>query len=84
MNLTLSVRSLSKDLFEGKVDSVKLPGKGGLFEVRRGHAPIIASLGAGRITYQVGKKVSEIAVVHGIVKVSTDQVSVWLWGKGEK
>ncbi|MBQ8703923.1 MAG: F0F1 ATP synthase subunit epsilon [Bacteroidales bacterium] len=36
-------------LFDGEAKLVQLPGTGGLFEILNNHAPIISSLGRGRI-----------------------------------
>jgi F-type H+-transporting ATPase subunit epsilon len=38
--------------FSGEVASVTLPGKNGSFTVWENHAPIISSLGAGKISYK--------------------------------
>ena len=45
-------------LFEGTAKAVRMPGQGGIFEVRKDHAPIIAALDAGTIvlTEQSGEK----------------------------
>lgn len=36
-------------LYDGEAKLVQLPGTGGLFEILNNHAPIISSLGRGRI-----------------------------------
>ena len=37
-------------LFEGEVNSIKLPGTNGGFEILNNHAPIISTLTAGKIS----------------------------------
>ena len=36
-------------IFEGEVEAVLLPGLDGLFQVLKGHAPIISALGKGKV-----------------------------------
>ena len=48
MELYLDVTSLDKQLFQGKVRRVLLPGTLGPFMILPHHAPIISSLTSGR------------------------------------
>ena len=36
-------------IFAGEVEAVQLPGLDGLFQVLKGHAPIISALGKGKV-----------------------------------
>lgn len=45
----LEVITPEKKMFEGEVDAVRFPGIDGLFQVLKGHAPIISSLDEGKI-----------------------------------
>jgi len=36
-------------IFTGEVEAVQLPGLDGLFQVLKGHAPIISALGKGKV-----------------------------------
>ena len=36
-------------IFSGEVEAVQLPGLDGLFQVLKGHAPIISALGKGKV-----------------------------------
>ncbi len=47
MNLT--VLTPDNEIFQGEVSSVKVPGADGQFEVRNGHAPIVAALAEGNV-----------------------------------
>lgn len=38
-----------RQLFKGECDLVQMPGSDGLFEVLKNHAPMIASLGVGKV-----------------------------------
>ncbi len=75
--MNLIVLTPEKELFCGEVNSVKVPGTKGQFEILKGHAPIVSSLSSGvvRIVDAAGQK-SEIAVEKGFVEVLRDEVSV--------
>ena len=50
--MKLEITSPDKQIFSGDVDLVQLPGSDGLFEILHNHAPMIASLGKGKIKVQ--------------------------------
>lgn len=45
----LEIITPDKVIYEGEVKLVQVPGKKGAFEMLKNHAPIISSLGKGRI-----------------------------------
>lgn len=47
--MKLDITSPDKQIFKGEVSLVQMPGVDGLFEVLNNHAPMIASLGPGRV-----------------------------------
>ena len=47
MNIT--ILTPDKEIFQGAIVSIKVPGTMGQFQVLRGHAPIVSSLGAGEV-----------------------------------
>ena len=49
----LEVITPEEVLFKGQVSSVTLPGKDGLFQILKDHAPIISSLAAGTVRIRV-------------------------------
>ena len=49
--LKLKIVSPERIEFTGEVDSVKVPGTMGNFEILTGHAPIISSLQKGIVEY---------------------------------
>ena len=49
----LEVITPEEVLFKGQVSSVKLPGKDGLFQILKDHAPIISSRAAGTVSIRV-------------------------------
>lgn len=47
--MNISILTPDKEIFQGAVSSVKVPGTLGQFQVLKGHAPIVSSLGAGEV-----------------------------------
>ncbi len=70
--LKLKIVSPERGEFEGEVESVKVPGAMGNFEILQNHAPIISSLQKGVVEYD-GK---QLAVTGGFVAVQKNEVSV--------
>jgi F-type H+-transporting ATPase subunit epsilon len=66
-----------KELYQGEVTSVKLPGVGGQFEILNNHAPIVAALAAGevRIIKDSGERLT-FNILKGFVEVINNEVSV--------
>lgn len=48
--MEITVLSPDRQLFQGTITSVKVPGTNGQFQVLKNHAPIISSLEAGVVT----------------------------------
>jgi F-type H+-transporting ATPase subunit epsilon len=70
--LTLKIVSPERIEFEGKVESVKVPGMLGNFEILTNHAPIISSLKKGIVEYD-GK---QLEIMGGFVAVQKNEVSI--------
>ena len=70
--LSLKIVSPEKIEFAGEVDSVKVPGTKGSFEILTGHAPIISTLQKGVVEYD-GK---QLEILGGFVSVQQDEVSL--------
>lgn len=79
--MNLVVLTPDKELFHGAVTSVNVPAIGGRFEVRRGHAPIVAALEKGEVRFQPtkGEKVS-LRIEQGFIEVLRDEVSLLVTG----
>lgn len=64
-------------LFEGETLSVTLPGSGGSFQVLNHHAPIVSSLGIGKIVIQEEEKQETIyAVSGGFVEMNNNHLTI--------
>lgn len=75
--LRLTILTPEREIFNGSVRSVKVPGTSGQFEVLKGHAPIVSSLEEGtvRIIDHEGRK-SEYEIDRGFIEVLRDEVSL--------
>ena len=70
--LTLKIVSPEKIEFTGEVESVKVPGTQGNFEILTDHAPIISTLTKGVVEFD-GK---QLEILGGFVEVQQNEVSV--------
>ena len=70
--LKLKIVSPERIEFTGEVESVKVPGTQGNFEILTDHAPIISSLQKGVVEYD-GK---QLEVLGGFVAVQKNEVSI--------
>ena len=53
MNIT--VLTPNRAIFQGAIESVKVPGVSGEFQVLKNHAPIVSALEAGKVTIVTGE-----------------------------
>jgi F-type H+-transporting ATPase subunit epsilon len=65
-----------KELFSGEASSVHVPGTAGIFQVLKGHAPIISSLGKGTVRLKTGSGEKNFEINGGVVEVLRDKVIV--------
>ena len=70
--LKLKIVSPEKVEFSGEVESVKVPGTMGQFEILTDHAPIISTLQKGIVEY--GGK--QLAILGGFVEVQKNEISL--------
>ncbi len=79
--MNLVVLTPDKELFHGSVTSVNVPAIGGRFEVRRGHAAIVAALEKGEVRFQPTKgEKKSIRIEQGFIEVLRDEVSLLVTG----
>ena len=79
--MELIVLTPEKEIFQGEINSVKVPGAGGQFEILSGHAPIVSSLVTGpvRILNANGEK-TLFNIAKGFVEVLNNEVSLLVQG----
>ncbi len=75
--MKLEIITPDKKLFEGDVKSAIFPGSEGSFGVLNGHAPMIATLGNGKIELiEDNNSKLEFNVKGGVVEISKNNVIV--------
>ncbi|MDR0961643.1 MAG: ATP synthase F1 subunit epsilon [Mediterranea sp.] len=74
----LSIVSPEKELYNGDVESVTLPGVMGEFTIWPHHAPIVSSLKAGKVFYRLqgANEVQTVDIDGGFVEQSNDRIDV--------
>lgn len=77
----LAVLSPDKQIFEGEVNSVTVPGIEGEFQVLDNHAPIVAALGKGNVEIEKqGGSRDTFAIDSGFIEVLNNNVSLLVKG----
>ena len=81
----ISVLTPDKEIFDGKITSVKVPGVGGQFEVLNNHAAIVSALGEGqvRLIPENGEKIT-FGIEKGFIEVLKNKVSLLVQGYQEE
>jgi len=77
--MKLSIHNPCKNLFNGDITSVTVPGTDGLFTILDNHAPIISLLDSGKITVKVAEHGDEKffdVPESGYVKVLNNSVTI--------
>jgi F-type H+-transporting ATPase subunit epsilon len=65
-----------KTLFDGKVDSVTIPGTKGQFTVLSQHAPLITTLEQGTLSYKIDGLEHKVLIEDGFAEVLNDDISI--------
>ena len=82
MNLT--VLTPDKEVFKGSIDSVKVPGVTGQFEILKNHAPIVSALGEGVVRIiEAGGSTKSFKIEKGFIEVLRQEVSLLVQGVTE-
>jgi F-type H+-transporting ATPase subunit epsilon len=74
--LTLELATPTRLVVSAEVDEVVAPGSLGYFGVLPGHAPLLATLGIGELTYRIGRDEHHVAVSGGFAEVRNDKVII--------
>ncbi len=72
----LEIVTPDRQLFSGAVDSVTVPSTTGYLGILPGHAPLLAELGIGEISYKTGDKTDFVFCSWGFVEVLPDRVVI--------
>lgn len=74
--LRLRIVSPESIAFDGEVESVKVPGILGNFEILNNHAPIISALQKGIVEYDDKEGRHQLVINGGFVEVQKNKVSL--------
>lgn len=75
--LHLNIVSPEKEIFDGEVSSVTLPGVVGLFTILPRHAPVASILKAGQLSYvDAAGSEHELEIRGGFIEMNNNVVSV--------
>jgi len=74
--LTLEIVTPERVTFKGVVEEVTIPGTEGEFGVLKGHAPLLASVDYGELSFLQDHTKSRYAVHSGYAEVSSSKVTV--------
>lgn len=75
--LQLTIVSPEKQLFQGEVKRVTVPGIKGAFSILPNHAPIISTLAKGKLAYiPTNEKEQILNIEGGVVELNDNNISV--------
>lgn len=70
----LEIVTPEKQLFAGAVDSVTVPSTTGYLGILPGHAPLLAEIGIGEVSYKIGGQTEFLFCSWGFMEVLPDRV----------
>jgi F-type H+-transporting ATPase subunit epsilon len=70
----LEIVTPESQLFSGLVDSITVPSNTGYLGILPGHAPLLAELGIGEISYKIGEKTEYLFCSWGFIEVLPERV----------
>jgi len=77
--MQLSILTPGKTVYEGDVSAVQAPGTNGGLEILEGHAPLVASLGEGKINITDSKNDQvTFETSGGFIEVLYNKISILL------
>ena len=74
--MQLEIITPEKNVFEGEVELVNLPGSDGSFGLLNDHAPLVSTLKEGEIKIVVNGNEQTFPVKGGVVEVNNNKVIV--------
>ena len=74
--MNLEIITPEKQLFNGEVSSVRLPGKNGEFEILKNHAPIISTLNKGEIRVISNDSIKKFEINGGVIEMQNNKIIV--------
>tara|TARA_B100001741_G_C16389785_1_gene521875 strand:- start:597 stop:833 length:237 start_codon:yes stop_codon:yes gene_type:complete len=75
--MKLEIITPEKNIFEGEVNSVKLPGTNGEFEILNNHAPIVSTLSNGLIRIVNSENNTEkFSINGGVIEMKNNKIII--------
>ena len=75
--MKLEIITPEKNIFEGEVNSVKLPGSNGEFEILNNHAPIVSTLSNGQIRIVNSENNTEkFSINGGVIEMKNNKIII--------
>ncbi|MCL4167247.1 UNVERIFIED_CONTAM: hypothetical protein GTU68_046419 [Idotea baltica] len=74
--MILEIITPDKNVFEGEVTMVTLPGKNGEFQLLNDHAPLVSTLAKGNLTFEQNGSKNSFLVDGGVIEVVNNKVLV--------
>ena len=75
--MKLDITTPDKQIFSGDAVLVQLPGSDGLFEILHNHAPMIATLGKGKVKVQdAAGQLQYFEIRGGVCEVLDNKITV--------
>lgn len=82
--MNVVVLTPDKEVFNGSIKSIKVPGIDGEFEILKNHAPIVSSLSTGKVRIiDEANGTKEFKITKGFIEVLNNEVSVLVEGVTE-
>ena len=79
--MLLEVLTPDKQIFQGSVSTVNLPGVNGRFEILENHAPIVAALGEGVVRYKdTSGEEHAHNIKRGFIEVLNNKIALLVQG----
>ena len=75
-SLELEITTPEKKAFKGTVDEIIAPGADGLLGIRPGHAPLLATIMPGILSFEVAGEAHLYALGGGFIEIAENHVRV--------
>lgn len=72
----LQIYTQEKKAFDDEVTSLVVPGAEGYLGVLAHHAPLLTTLGAGKLTLRIGSKIQEFQLRGGFLEVHANEATI--------
>lgn len=79
--MTIAVLTPDKEVFQGEIQSLTVPGTSGEFQILSNHAPIVSSLQAGKVSIKKASgEMMNFRISSGFVEVLSNNVALLVQG----